>query len=407
MSALRRNFRSWWQPPKRIADREEERSVTFLELFYDLVYVVIVAELAHSLAGNVSWASVGQFAFLFVVVWWAWLNGSLYHDLHGNNDIRTRVFTFLQMGSVAAMAVFAHNALGEGSTGFALSYAAFQLILLVLWWRTGVHDPNHRPLSQPYAAVFSLTTLLFAGSVFVMEPVRFYLWGLALVLSMLMPVYTSSLGRNNPAVQAQIDLSTAVSPSLVERFGLLTIIVLGEVIAGTIRGLAEYDHLNWEAGITAVLGMGIAIGIWWFYFDAISHHSPRPGRNMTLTWAFLHLPLTIGIVAVGAAVVNVVENAGEALPQGVRWLLVGACALVLAIIPLLMGTIRIPEEHWPIYRRGWGAGLAAAVLIALLGLTNLNTIPLLLSVIFLLLAPVVYSLLAWIEMMGEVAEPHH
>ncbi|MBK8935388.1 MAG: hypothetical protein IPM76_24335 [Chloroflexi bacterium] len=50
MSALRQNFRSWWQPPKRIADREAERSVTFLELFYDL-YVVIVAELAHTLAG--------------------------------------------------------------------------------------------------------------------------------------------------------------------------------------------------------------------------------------------------------------------------------------------------------------------------------------------------------------------
>ena len=106
MSALRQNFRHWWQPPKRLADREAERSVTFLELFYDLVYVVIIAELAHALAGNVSWTSVGQFAFLFAIVWWAWLNGSLYHDLHGNNDIRTRVFTFLQMGSVAAMAAF-------------------------------------------------------------------------------------------------------------------------------------------------------------------------------------------------------------------------------------------------------------------------------------------------------------
>jgi low temperature requirement protein LtrA len=403
MSALRRNFRNWWQPPKRIADREAERSVTFLELFYDLVYVVIVAELAHALAGDVSWAGLGRFAFLFVIVWWAWINGSIYHDLHGNNDIRTRVFTFLQMGSVAAMAVFAYDAMGESSTGFALSYAAFQLILLVLWWRTGVHDPDHRPLSQPYAVVFSITTLLFVGSVFVMAPLRFYLWGIAVFASLQMPLYMSSLGRNNPAIQAQIDLSMVVSPSLVERFGLLTIIVLGEVIAGTIRGLAEHPQLNWEAGITAVLGMGIAIGIWWFYFDAISHHSPRPGQNMTLTWMSLHLPLTIGIVAVGAAVLNVVENAGEALPVSVRWLLVGACALVLVIIPLLMETIRIPNEHQPLYRRGRRAGLAAAVFIALLGFTNLGTIPLLIGVSLLLLAPVFYSLLAWIELVGEAA----
>ena len=404
MSALRQNFRHWWQPPKRLADREAERSVTFLELFYDLVYVVIIAELAHALAGNVSWTSVGQFAFLFAIVWWAWLNGSLYHDLHGNNDIRTRVFTFLQMGSVAAMAVFAHDAMGESSTGFALSYAAFQLILLVLWWRTGVHDPAHRPLSQPYAVVYLITTLLFAASVVVMAPLRFYLWGIAVFASLQMPLYMSTLGRNNPAIQAQIDLSTAVSPSLVERFGLLTIIVLGEVIAGTIRGLAEHPQLNWEAGITAVLGMGIAIGIWWFYFDAISQHSPRPGRKMTLTWMFLHLPLTIGIVAVGAAVLNVVENAGEALPLAVRWLLVGACALVLVIIPLLMETILISEAHRPLYDRGRRAGLAAAVLIALLGFTSLDAIPLLIGVSLLLLAPVFYTLLAWVELVGKAAE---
>ena len=130
------------------------------------------------------WGGLGSFAFLFVVVWWAWLNGTLYHDLHGNNDIRTRVFTFLQMLSVVAMAIFAHDALGESSVGFAWSYAAFQLILTLLWWRTGVHDPDHRPLSNPYSAAFLINTALFVASSFVSVPLRFYLWGLALILSL-------------------------------------------------------------------------------------------------------------------------------------------------------------------------------------------------------------------------------
>jgi low temperature requirement protein LtrA len=388
-----------------LANREEERAVTFLELFYDLVYVVIVAELSHALAEDVSWAGIGHFAFLFVVVWWAWFNGSTYHDLHGNNDIRTRVFTFLQMGTVAAMAVFAHNAMGEGSLGFALAYAAFQFILLLLWWRTGVHDPAHRPLSMPYSIGFLLSTLLFVGSAFVAEPIRYYLWGTAVLISLLLPLYITALGRNNPAVQAQIELSTAVSPSLVERFGLFTIIVLGEVIVGTVQGVAGHHHLAWAVGVTAVLGMLVAIGIWWFYFDAISHHLPRSGRRMVLSWGFLHLPLTIGIVAVGAAVLNVVENAGEALPLGVHWLLVSGCALVLLMIVLLMGTIRIPAEHQRIYRRGRSAGLVTAVSIGLLGLTNLGTIPLLVGIVLLLLAPVFYSLLAWIEMIGTDGLP--
>jgi low temperature requirement protein LtrA len=403
MGALKRNFRGWWQRPRRLVDREEARTVTFLELFYDLVYVVLVAELAHALAGDVSWAGIGRFVFLFVIVWWAWFNGTTYHDLHGNNDIRTRVFTFLQMGCVTAMAVFAHNALGDGSTGFALSYAAFQLILLVLWWRTGVHDPVHRPLSQPYALVYLLTTLLYAGSVFVAESVRFYLWAVGLLLPLLLPLYTFNQGRNNPEVQAEIDRSTAVSPSLVERFGLLTIIVLGEVIVGTVQGLAEHHRLDWEVGATGVLGMLVAIGLWWVYFDTIAHHLPRPGVRSVASWLYLHLPVTMGIAAAGAAVLNVVEHAGEHLPGDVRWLLAGAVAVVLASITLLMHTIRVPVTHENMVRNGGRAALVSAVLIALLGVTNLDIIPLLILVIGLLLAPVFYGFLVWVDMLGEVA----
>ena len=187
----------------------------------------------------------------------------------GNNDIRTRVFAFLQMFTVASMAVFAHNALGEGSVGFALSYAVFQLILTYLWWRTGVHDPDYRPLSQPYALTFLVTALLFMISVVVVvvvvapAPWRLLLWGISLVLSLLLPLVTFNLGRRDPQVQAEIDRTTDVSPSAVERFGLFTIIVLGEVIVGVVQGVAGHHHLSWLAGgRTAALGMLIAIGLW-------------------------------------------------------------------------------------------------------------------------------------------------
>src|SRR5687767_2038616 len=174
-------FRRWWQPPHPASQHPEERRITFLELFYDLVYVVIIAQLSHALAGNISLAGIGIFLFLFIIVWWAWFNGAMYHDLHGNNDIRTRVFTFLQMLMVAAMAVFAHNAIGEGAVGFALSYAAFHLILTWLWWRTGVYDRYHRPLSQPTSLTFLITSGLFIVSIFIPAGWRFVLWALALL----------------------------------------------------------------------------------------------------------------------------------------------------------------------------------------------------------------------------------
>jgi low temperature requirement protein LtrA len=90
----------------------------------------------------------------------------------------------------------------------------------------------------------------------------------------------------NPQAQVEIDIVSAVSPSLVERFGLFTIIVLGVVIVGVVGGVSEHHHLSWLVGGTAALGTLIAIGLWWVYFDFVSHHLPRPNPYMKLTQNF-------------------------------------------------------------------------------------------------------------------------
>ncbi len=400
MSVYGQRFRKWWQPPRKASDRELDRSVTFLELFYDLIYVALIAQLAHALAEHVTVAGVLNFAFLFIIVWWAWFNGSTYHDIHGNNDIRTRVFTFLQMFTVAFMAVFAHNALGEGSVGFALSYTAFQLILTYLWWRTGVHDPNHRPLSRPYSFAFLVTTLLFTVSVLVPAPYRFYLWGIAVLISLILPFNTFLQGRKDTLIQEEVDRILDVSPSLVERFGLLTIIVLGEVVVGTVNGVAEHDHLTWTVGITAVLGMLIAIGLWWVYFDFVSHRKPQATMSKVGQWFYLHLPMTAGIAAVGAAVFNIIEHGAEPMEASVRWLLVASVSLVFACVALLMQSLQLPPEQVSLYRRGGMITLVASALILLLGLIPLATIPLLAILIILMLVPIFYGIKVWITVFG-------
>jgi low temperature requirement protein LtrA len=388
-------FRRWWQPPRPASDHPEERRVTFLELFYDLVYVVIIAELSHALAGDINLSGLGTFVFLFIVVWWAWFNGALYHDIHGNNDIRTRVFTFLQMLTVAAMAVFAHNAVGEGSVGFALAYAAYHLILTWLWWRTGVYDLNHRPLSQPYSFTFLITSILFLLSILLPAPWRFMLWGLALLIDLALLILL--VQSRDTAVQAQISRIALISPSAVERFGLFTIIVLGEVIVGVVSGVAEHRHLSGLAGGTAFLGMLIAIGLWWVYFDFVSGRPPIRQMRQTLAWIYLHLPVTMGIAAVGASILNVVEHAGEPLPGEVRWLLVGAIAAALIGIGLILKTLNLPQDQRRIYRTGARVTFIAGILVILAGLLRIGTIPLLLVLIILLLAPVFYGILVWIK----------
>jgi low temperature requirement protein LtrA len=234
-------------------------------------------------------------------------------------------------------------------------------------------------------------------------PWRFYLWGLALLISLMLPVVTLNLGRRNPRVQAEIDRTTDVSPSAVARFGRLTIIVLGQVIVCVVRGVAGHPHLSWLLGATAALGMLIAIGLWWIYFDLISHHLPRPGRLTVSGWMYLHLPMTMGIAAAGAAMLNVTARATEPLPAEVRWLLVGATAVVLVSIALLTRTIEVPEENRAVHRSaGWILFLSSFAIL-LLGFTNFGTIPLLVALNLLLLAPVFYAFKTWINTFGAGA----
>ena len=396
---LRNSFRSWWQIPRRAQDRTDERTVTFLELFYDLVYVVIIAELAHALAEHPDIGGVGTFVFLFIIVWWAWLNGSMYHDLHGNNDVRTRVFTFLQMFAVGGMAIFAHNAMGEGAFGFAISYGFFQLILTYLWWRTGVHDPDHRPYSTPYVIGFVVSTILWFASAFVPEPWNFVMWGISVPFTLLMPIRNMKMMWKNPEV-SESDFGF-ITASAVERFGLFTIIVLGEIFVGVINGTTSAHDLNWNIGLTAALGMGIAFALWWVYFDFVSHRLPIKRYLQQISWVYLHLPATMGMAAVGALVLNLIEHSGEHLHDDVRWLFVGTVAVVLISISILIRVVQVVESRKPLYKKGGWVTLSAGIVIALLGFTNLDVIPLMIIVIALILAPIFYGLRVWIMILIE------
>jgi low temperature requirement protein LtrA len=268
-------FRLWWQEPRIYGVGWKDRSVSFLELFYDLIYVVIVAEMAHTLSAHLDWQGFLHYVFLFYLVWIGWFNGTAYHESHGNNDIRTRLTTFTQMVTIAGMAVYAHNALNEkGYQGFALSYAAFIFILALLWWRTGVHDKDHRVVSQPYSLIFLLISVMYAVSAFLPYNTAMIIWIASIALQFLLPVLLRKGARE---IHQKSGQDESVSHSLVERFDLFTILVLGEVFVGVVAGMSAIE-LTFEIGIIALLSLSFGFSIWWLYFGGIAHY--MPSKNM-------------------------------------------------------------------------------------------------------------------------------
>lgn len=388
--------RLWWQPARKAADVQDDRSVSFLELFYDLVYVVLVAQVAHALAAHLDLNHLGQFVFLFAIVWWAWLNGTTYHEYHGNNDIRTRLFTFAQMGAVAGMAVFAHNAMGEGSRGFAFFYGIFQLILSFLWWRLAVHDPEHHLENRSFVVVFSISTALFFVSMLVAMPLRFYMWGIAVSLSLLQPFVMFVL---QPKLRKQQRRPIHFSPALIERFGLFNILVLAEVVVGVVNGLAEHHHLTPIAFVVGGLGLCLAIIMWWLYFDFISHRHPLAGQVAGTTWLYMHLLVSMSIVVTGSTMLGIVEHAGEPLTLITRWILVSAVAIYMLCLVPLMHVIQVLPQLERAYNLGSIILVSIALVIALLGFTTLNTLPLLTIIVVLMAVPVVYAVVIWVQVL--------
>src|SRR5258708_18753962 len=125
--------RSLWHPPRPHGEQPRERVVGPIELFYDLAVVVLVAQAAHRLAAHLTWPGIGEFAVVFTLVWIAWVNGTLHHELHGHEDARARSTFLLQILVLAAMGAFIPHASGARGAAFAVAAAVLFAVLAVLW----------------------------------------------------------------------------------------------------------------------------------------------------------------------------------------------------------------------------------------------------------------------------------
>ena len=156
--------------------------------------------------------------------------------------------------------------------------------------------------------------------------------------------------------------------SLVERFGLFTIIVLGEVVVGVVDGLRNVvrEPLTVATGLVALT---IGFGLWWNYFDLTRGRHPREQPTGISIWMFVHLPLTMSIAGAGAAMVVVVEHASEdRTPSGASWLLTAAVAMGLVSLAGVVRTLDAYESLRVIYGPTSRVMLVAAAVALFVGL---------------------------------------
>lgn len=362
--------KSLWQPPRlrTVGEGEEERRATWLELFYDLIFVAAIAQVAHSLSEHLSLSGFFGYVLLFVPIWWCWVGATFYATRFDTDDLGHRLLTLLQMIAIAALAVNVHHGLGESSAGFALSYITVRGILILQYLLAGFHLPAARSLANYYSRGFGIGIALWVISLFVPPPWRFALWIAGMLVDFSVPLTAGKLVAKIPPSFSHVP----------ERLGLFTIIVLGEAVIAVVRGVAQ---LEWgvSSAIEAVLGMLVAFSLWWIYFDTVDGSPLRAmgdgNMKVGLTWLYMHLPLAIGIAATGVGVEHVISSQGKAaLPENTRSLLcvsVALCLVSLAVIHLItctLGTAR-RRKILSAYR------IASAAFILMLALPRVSLSP--------------------------------
>jgi low temperature requirement protein LtrA len=322
--------------PPRLRTRgrglDEMRRATWLELFFDLVFVAAVGQLANALAAEPTPARFFEFLALFVPVWWAWMGFTFYANRFDTDDLPYRLLMLCAMFGVAVLATTIPSVFRGATEGFAIAYIAVRVVLVTLYARASRHVPEARALVRTFLVFFSVAILVWAASLAFDAPWAYVLWGVALCVELAAPIRA---WRSLP--DAPVD-----PMHLPERFGLLTLIVLGESVLAVVLGVAK---VSWDARSAAAAATGflVAAALWWIYFDFLDEGAlTARGIFGGLTYTYMNYYVVVGLAALGAGVKLAVLGVA-----GTSWVLSAGLALTmlgLGVIQLVAGTVVVDTD---------------------------------------------------------------
>ncbi|MBO0929494.1 low temperature requirement protein A [Fibrella aquatilis] len=390
-------------PRLRSGELKGQRRTTWAELLNDLVYTAIIAQLANRLLHQLDGLAMGQFFLLYVPVWWLW-NGQTHYATRfdSEQDVVHRLLGCLQLVGLLVLAGAIPTAIETNATIYALTYALVRGVLLLEYIRAWHYVPEARPYINVILIGFSISVLIWITSIGLSAPYRYILWAVALIIELATPITSGGKLRDFPPDVRHLP----------ERYGLFTLLVLGQAVTGIVQGLvASPFHAKNIAA--ACLGGVLIFGLWWAYFDrldddavrklALEHleHEQTNKQNRTnaaqpeadrdkqgkptvrryTVWLYIHLPLTVALTVLGVALTYTIKSIDQLPPDLLRWLLTGSVGMyLLAEAVISLTTLHAGPSHVS-FKRGVIVRLGTGLAVLLLGwLTHLDLLLLLSAV---------------------------
>jgi low temperature requirement protein LtrA len=339
---------------------EQHRASTPLELLFDLCFVVAVTpaarELSDSLGRNHIGSALNGYVMVFFAIWWAWVNFTWFASAYDVDDVAYRLLTFVQIVGVLILAAGVPTAFTRGDFKvITVGYVVMRVALVTQWLRAAHGDPPGRSAARRYAFAVTLVQVGWVARLFTPHS-----WGNATfyvlaVVEMLVPAWAEYGGRG-----------TAWHPEHInERFGLFTLIVLGECVAAATLAMqsASFTHgLSAQQAGVAAGGLLLIFGLWWWYFEHPAVEVLRMSRNMAFLWGYAHYAIFASIAALGAGLEVAVESTRpgssvSAMTAG------GAVAVAVVLYLLVTGIVQARLRLTSVIKARFIVPFAALVLI--------------------------------------------
>ncbi|SIM64953.1 low temperature requirement protein A [Micromonospora cremea] len=347
------SVRPFYRPMRPRSRSEPHRSATPLELFFDLCFVVAVAQAAGSLHHDVSAGhlahAVTSYVMVFFAIWWSWMNFTWFASAYDTDDDVYRITTLVQISGALILAAGVPRAFTDGDFSvITYGYVVMRLAAVVQWSRAAVGDPAHRAAARRYA--IGVTVVQVGWLLRLALPAE---WGIAsFVLLALADLLV-------PAVAERPGMTPWHPRHITERYGLFTLIVLGEVVLSVSVAIqTELDAGDQNLWTLTAAGLIIVFALWWLYFDRPIEAPDR--LPYSLIWGYGHYLIFAAVAAVGAGLVVAVDHERHIGHVS------GVTAGYAVAVPIAVYLLTVWVLH--VRRQQHGAVVVAFPIVALLAL---------------------------------------
>ena len=336
--------------------------VTYVELFFDLVFVFAVTQISHTLLAHFTLLGALQVTVLFLAVWWVWVFTSWITNWLNPEKTPVRLLLFAMMLGGLVLSTSIPAAFEARGLWFAIAYAAMQVgKTIFLWLSTPPSRPRTRMNAIRIAAWLSMSAIFWIAGGVMEGQSRLVLWAIALVIEYISPAVRFWIPRYGASSVADWMIEGG---HMAERCALFIIIALGEsiVVIGATFAELTWTTENVLAFVAAFVG---SLAMWWIYFhigaEAGSEQlskSSEPGRLARLAYTYLHMPIVAGIIVSAVADELVLKH-----PSGHSDLKTVISAIGGPLL-FLFGTILFKHSFRGFLQLSHGVGIIALCVLA-------------------------------------------